>query len=199
MAFEVETKIYIDDMARLRDALHSNGAILERERTYEYNLRFVSKHHNFLQDHIVLRLRHDDSYRLTYKAPVAATQTGAKTRLELETTVGDLKTMQQILERLGFYPYMMYEKYRTTYRFPDIAATELVIDEMPFGDFIEVEGKRIEEVLQLLGFVNEPRILLSYTQLFDRVKAHHALDFTDLSFANFRGIQLDSRVFQSEQ
>lgn len=199
MALEIECKLYVTDLEVMRQKLQASGAVIEHERTYEHNLRFLSKHHDFFQEQIVLRLRQDDAVRLTYKSPLASLQAGAKTRLELETTVGNLQTMRQILEKLGFYPYMIYEKYRTTYHFPQIAETELVLDEMPFGNFIEVEGTGIEEVLQLLGMAHEPRILYSYAQLFEQVKERHGLEFVDLSFENFRGIRVDSTVFQSEQ
>lgn len=199
MPLEIECKLFIDDLATIQNRIKDSDAICVKPRTYEYNLRLSSDHHNFIAEQIVLRLRQDDQIRLTYKAPATDVQAGAKTRLELETTVGDLDTMIQILTRLGFHPYMMYEKYRTTYHYPTIDNTELVIDEMPFGNFIEVEGEALEDVLQLLELQDHPRILESYAQLFDRVKKHHKLDFTDLSFANFQNVDIDDSVFQSEQ
>jgi len=55
--------------------------------------------------------------------------------------VGDPEAMEAILEALGFSPALVYEKRRQTWR---LGKTEIVIDVLPFGLFMEIEGRAID-------------------------------------------------------
>ncbi len=196
MAIEIESKVYVGHLPDPNAYLVTNGASITKPRIYEHNVRYESAANDFTDNQIVLRLRQDEKVRLTYKAPLPDQQAGVATRLELETSVGDYETMNAILEALGFRPYMVYEKYRTTYHFHDILATELVLDEMPYGVFIEVEGQHIEAVLARLSLAHLPRIALSYSELFEKVRHQYNLTFTDLTFGNFANLKIDPTVFK---
>jgi adenylate cyclase class 2 len=85
---------------------------------------------------------------------------------------------------------MMYEKYRTTFLLGEL---EIVLDEMPYGDFVEIEGpdgESIQKVAEGLGLDWEKRILLSYTVLFDHARQALGFEFRDLSFDNFKGLDV---------
>lgn len=73
-----------------------------------------------------------------------------KRQREEETEVSDAVAMASILEALGYRPVLVYEKRRETW---SMAGTEVVIDELPFGLFVEIEGEEssILEVEKLLG------------------------------------------------
>jgi adenylate cyclase class 2 len=89
---------------------------------------------------------------------------------------------------------MMYEKYRTTYQLKNV---EVALDEMPTGDFLEIEGpdsESIHNAAQQLELNWETRILDSYTVLFARTRAQMGFDFRDLSFENFKGISITPQV-----
>jgi adenylate cyclase class 2 len=86
---------------------------------------------------------------------------------------------------LGYQVAMMYEKYRRVYDLDDVHVT---LDEMPYGDFIEIEGPQPESILlasQRLGLAWERRILDSYTALFEELRAVLRFEFRDLNFENF--------------
>lgn len=194
---ETEVKIAVTDLDAIRARLDAAGAALSKARVYERNVRYEDAAGTLTSRDIVLRLRQDSAARLTYKAPPgddASLPPNVRTRFEAEVTVSDFDTMDTILRRLGFHPHVVYEKYRTTYR---LGEAEVVLDEMPFGDFIEVEGPAdaIERALEALGLSGAPRILESYMALFDRVKAALALDAHDLTFANFEGVEVPAEVF----
>jgi adenylate cyclase class 2 len=198
MGLEIEAKIALDeDVNAMRERLKAAGAVMEIERVYENNIRYESAANDLTENGIVLRLRQDQQVRLTYKAPSQQESKGASTRLELETTVGDFEAMDEILRRLGYRAYMRYEKYRTTYTMSDIEDTEIVLDEMPYGLFIEVEGpaESIDRALEKLGLAEAPRIVESYAVLFDKVRARYGLDFKDLTFENFAGVDVAPDVF----
>ncbi len=195
MSLEVECKIYVSSQEHMQRRLAEAGAHVTRPRVHEHNIRYESPARDFSTNDIVLRLRQDQEIRLTYKAPASAQTGGAVSRLVLETTVGNLDEMDAILQHLGFMPYMIYEKYRTTYHLPDIPDTEIVLDEMPFGTFIEVEGTNIDTVLARLGLAGAHRILKSYAELFEAVRQQYQLSFANLTFENFTGISVDPAVF----
>ncbi|MGH9931893.1 MAG: class IV adenylate cyclase [Pyrinomonadaceae bacterium] len=85
----------------------------------------------------VLRLRRIGKQgTLTYKERFP-TRSDIKHQREDETRVGDPEAMELILEALGFFPALVYEKRRETWT---LRKTEIVIDELPFGLFMEIEG-----------------------------------------------------------
>ena len=145
----------------------------------------------------MLRLRQDDHAHLTYKGPLdAASQVaGLQKRFEAEVVVSDFDTMDLILRKLGFHPFMIYEKYRTTYAYNGAA---IMLDEMPYGRFVEIEGPpdRIESLIEALGLADARRFEESYARLFDYVRANLGLAFNDLTFANFTGINVPPGAFE---
>lgn len=85
----------------------------------------------------VLRIRKiGERTILTYKLRLADTG-GIKRQIEEETEVADPKAIQRIVKELGFSPILVYEKRRRTWRFRSV---EVVVDELPFGLFMEIEG-----------------------------------------------------------
>lgn len=199
---ETEVKVLVPDLDAVRRRLDADpGARCTTPRVHEYNIRYDDAAGALAPAGIVLRLRRDVPVgggaaraRLTYKAPAAPISAGASTRLEYEVEVGDFAEMDAILRRLGYHPYWVYEKFRTTYT---VAGAEVVLDETPFGAFVEAEGapEAIEAALARLGLQNGHRLLESYAALFERVRASLGLTFRDLTFENFRGVTVPISAF----
>ncbi len=190
---ELEVKFYISDLPALELRLKAVGAELKQPRVHEVNLRFDTAGGDLAKSTRVLRLRRDAEARLTYKGP-GSEQGGARLRQELEFTIGDFDTARALFEALGYQVYLMYEKYRTTYALDNL---EITLDEMPYGVFSEIEGPdgaSIQAAASRLGLDWNRRILESYTVLFDRVKQALGLDFRDLSFENFKGVQVSPQA-----
>jgi adenylate cyclase class 2 len=63
---------------------------------------------------------------------------------------------------------------------------------MPYGDFIEIEGRKpkIKEVAGRLGLNWHKRILLNYLDIFDILKKKCNLHFSDVTFDNFKDIEV---------
>jgi adenylate cyclase class 2 len=137
---EVEKKFRLTK--RQRDAvlkrLPEVGANLEGEE-FEENTLYSGE---ALSDGTcVLRLRRVGAKAtLTYKKRIPTTS-AIKQQREEETGVGDAEAMEAILEALGFTPALVYEKRRQTWR---LGKTEIVIDVLPFGLFMEIEGRATE-------------------------------------------------------
>ena len=112
----------------------------------------------------VLRLRRvGDRASLTYKERLPESA-AIKQYIEHETAVGDADAMDAILKTLGFTPALVYEKRRQTWVYRD---TEIVIDELSFGLFMEIEGEeaQIYVVEQALGIEDLPAEHANYPQL----------------------------------
>jgi adenylate cyclase class 2 len=85
----------------------------------------------------VLRVRITGSRStLTYKRRLAG-QSGYKEQLEYESEFSDVGALCEILYAIGFKPRLIYEKKRHTWKFRSV---EVVLDELPFGDYMEIEG-----------------------------------------------------------
>lgn len=183
---EVEVKFLVDDLDIVRARLIAAGAEPGAPRVHERNVRFDTAGAALLGREALLRLRQDTRVRLTYKGLAAEDAASeAKIREELEVTVEDFDRMATILGRLGFAPAQTYEKYRETFHW---GAVEVVLDEMPFGDFVELEGpsdESLKAVADALGLDWSRRVLDNYLALMEMARRTFDLPFSDLTFANF--------------
>jgi adenylate cyclase class 2 len=187
---EVEVKFLLSDLVAMQERLRSSGATLHHPRTYERNIRFDDVSQGLKNQGKLLRLRQDSAARLTFKGRSSQmADSEARVMEELEVEVEDFDIMARILGRIGFEGVQTYEKYRETYR---LSSVEIVLDEMPFGDFIELEGDEaaIREAAEELSLNWDHRILENYLVLMDKLRDRHNLSFNDLTFANFDGLNL---------
>lgn len=119
-----------------------------------------------------LRLRKiGDFTELTYKEKIRSSS-GAKQKIEYETTVADVEAMEAIIERLGYRLTAVYEKRR---KYWQLGKVEVVLDELPFGLYIEIEGavEDIEKAEKQLGLKEvefEPRGYPRLTIKYGKVK-----------------------------
>ncbi|MBC7796749.1 MAG: class IV adenylate cyclase [Pyrinomonadaceae bacterium] len=98
----------------------------------------------------VLRLRRTDGKStLTFKQRLPS-ETTVKHQIEHETVIENADAMNEIIKNLGYFPSLIYEKRRKTWRINDV---EIVLDELPFGLFMEIEGDeaKILETEKLLS------------------------------------------------
>ena len=182
---EVEVKFFVPDLTVLRERLLALGANVVRERVFERNVRFDTEDEALLAQWKLLRLREDTAVTVTFKGdPQQAVESEARVREELEVEVSDFDTMALIFTRLGFAPVQTYEKYRETFAWGQV---EVVLDELPYGNFVELEGDEadLKTAVSQLALDWNKRILANYLGLMEQLKAWHNLPFRDLTFANF--------------
>jgi adenylate cyclase, class 2 len=201
MGQETEAKFYVKDLQSIEARLLSLGARMIQPRTHELNLRFDTANRDFQREHRVLRLRQDEAALLTYKDGTKLMD-GAFSRREIEFTVSDFDSAKQFLEALGYEVVFTYEKYRTTYILP-LSPTEvessnpdvrmqIMLDELPIGDFVEIEGEldQLKPAAHYIGLKWETAIPASYHELFDHAWTSRKLNFRDLTYENFKDIQI---------
>lgn len=185
---EVEVKFFVPDLAAVRERLLELGAKMVRPRVFERNVRFDTEDEALLAEWKLLRLRQDTAVTLTFKGdPQEAVASEARVREELEVVVSDFDTMALILTRLGFAPVQSYEKYREAFAWEEV---EVVLDELPYGNFVELEGEdeALKTAVSQLGLNWEKRILSNYLSLMQQLQEKHNLPFADLTFDNFAGL-----------
>jgi adenylate cyclase class 2 len=186
---EIEVKFLISNLPALLEKIQSLGALMLRPRMLEINLRFDTHDMKLSERAQVLRLRQDDQAILTFKSPGEIVN-GVISRTELEVVVSNFQTTRAILEALGFQVFMTYEKYRQNFKLNELVAS---VDEMPYGNFIELEGSSPEHVratADLLGLDWNQRINLSYTALLGLYNQNTGHTFRDLSFETFSGLRV---------
>lgn len=186
---ELEVKLYLTDLPALKARLESLGARLIQPRTHENNLRFDTPGGDLTRSFRALRLRQDSAVRITYKGPSDYID-GVRSRREIEFVVGDFEAARALFEGLGYQVSVIYEKYRAAY---ELEGVEITLDELPYGDFIEIEGpdaESIRAVAQRLVVDWGARIPKSYTVLFERLRGVLGFSFRDLTFKNFEDLEV---------
>lgn len=136
MPIETEKKYRLDEPARDRlvTALRDAGAVDEGEK-FEENILFAGGALDPTRS--VLRLRKVNGRAiLTYKERYPS-ESPIKHQREDETEVADPAALRDILDALGFKPSLVYEKRRHTWR---TNGAEVVLDQLPFGWYAEIEG-----------------------------------------------------------
>lgn len=202
MGQETEAKFYLNKLSKIETRLHTLGARLLQPRTHELNLRFDTPNMDLQRESRVLRLRQDEAVRLTYKDS-SKFEGGALSRREIEFNVSEFNSARQFIEALGYEVVFTYEKYRTTYSIPsdpinnphevEAIETQLMLDELPYGDFVEIEGRidLLKPIALQLGINWDKAIPASYHELFDRVSENRKLTFRDLTYENFMDINVN--------
>jgi len=188
---EIEAKFFVQDLGRIQTSLQGLDSHLVQSRVLETNIRFDLPGARLRAEGRVLRLRQDTAVRLTYKS-ASKKQEGVLSREEIEFAVEDFEKAKRFLEALDYQKLVYYEKYRTTY---ELNETLIMLDELPYGNFVEIEGENIEAIrvsAQRLNLNMESAVATSYHALFERVRKALNLSFQDISFANFAGIRVDA-------
>ena len=186
---ETEVKFQLTDPEVMRRRLRRAGAV-STGTAFETNYRYDDAGNRFLAAQHLLRLRRDQRNRLTFKQPHPSGGHQFKIHDELEIEVSDFDTANQILEALGFHRAQIYEKHRETFH---MGATEVCLDHLPYGHFVEIEGTpdMLRGVACRLGLEWQRRILANYLQIFDAIRKSLRLSFNDVTFAHFKTVQDD--------
>ena len=188
MAREIEAKIALQpgEMDRIRARLIELCAE-PHGIDHEENVVFHLKTGDRRRDRKRLRLRtfggRSDAV-LTCKGP-AEKDTTYKSRDEFEVRVSDAASVREILRQLGFRTRTEYRKRREHWHF---AETAVALDQLAFGDYLEVEGteQAIQNTLAALGLAQRQHIRRGYAGLARRAppeppRAHHISTLRPLS------------------
>jgi adenylate cyclase class 2 len=171
---ETEIKLRVKDSKQVRRRITELGFRPVQARYFENNYLFDFSDQRLRKARRLLRLRFaGDQGLLTFKgAPLRSRD--YKVRPEIETNVEDGHQLREILHKLGMREVFCYEKFRTVYaprgKREAWETPNLVYDETPIGNFLELEGPQrwIDEVARQLGYSRQEYITESYAALYQK-------------------------------
>lgn len=152
MSVEIEKKYRLtrEWRVRIEDELKELGAEFVGE-DFEENTIYGGE--VLARSASVVRIRRTETRSvLTFKHRIEDVS-DAKHQIEYESDISDAESVAKILHELELEPKIVYEKRRSTWK---LRSVEVVLDELPFGLFMEIEGSltAIDEAESLLG-INE--------------------------------------------
>jgi adenylate cyclase class 2 len=185
---EIEVKFFINSPSAVENRLQQLGAQVVQPRVKEINYRFDTQGKKLSSDSKVLRLRQDSKQWITYKGPGTFVD-GVKVRKEIEFEVSDIHAARDMLEALGYHVYQIYEKVRTVF---GLGNTKIMLDELPYGNFLEIEGPDTTSVISCadrLGLEWVLKIDISYMEIYKRLCDSMGIIFGDLLFDQISGTE----------
>jgi adenylate cyclase, class 2 len=135
---------------------------------------------------------------MTFKSGATA-QNGILSRKEIEFGVESFEAARELIESLGYKVILFYEKYRRTY---ELNGLHIMLDELPYGDFVEIEGddaKSIRAISNSMGLNWKAAIEASYSALFQHIAGPRGMDAGKLSFAAFASGKPDAKELSVSQ
>jgi len=170
MGFEIEAKLKVESLDEVgRRLLHAGASFVDElvqfDRYFDYADGRLTKADS------CIRLRRQSAATgctmlLTYKGPKRTDR--FKTRLEVETAVGDETATAALLSALGLGQRLSFLKKRKLWR---ILRCSVALDELPLvGSFVEIEGPdsarvaEVRDVLELGGYSHVPRSYASMVE-----------------------------------
>jgi len=147
LEIEKKYRLTIDRRDEVVRSLKEIGAAFERN---EFEENTIYSGPVLESTGAIVRIRRtDERSRLTYKRRLDD-EFDTKRQVEYETEISNPTSTDLLIRELGLAPKLIYEKKRDTWRYRDV---EILIDELPFGLFMEIEGSitGIKEAEMLLG------------------------------------------------
>lgn len=181
---EIEAKFYLRHLADVRRRVLAAGGRLVSPRHLERNERFDTPEGRLSAAGEVLRLRIGERVLLTHKVPL---QTPERRR-EIEVEADNAPAARALLQALGYRVIVIYEKYREVFT---LDSDQVMLDELPYGSFVEVEGSTEEAVASAgrrLGLDWARRVPSSYVELFDGLRRRLRLSFVNATFEEFASL-----------
>lgn len=182
MSLEIEAKFWVPELEAFRARVLGAGGRVVAPRQLEHNERFDTPDGRLRRSGEVLRLRRDQHQTLTYKRALASPEI----RSETELKVDDLEAARSLLLGLGYVPIFVYEKNREVLALDD---SLVMLDELPFGTFVEIEGPSLEAIGRAaarLGLDWTQRIARSYLSIFEALRLRLGLAAEHATFADLQ-------------
>jgi adenylate cyclase class 2 len=177
---EVELKFKIDKPDLIRKKLKIQKAKFVG-KAFERTTKFDTKNNDLEKEGKFLRVRTGFENVITFKRKINKTEKDFKEREEIELEISDPKEMEMILENLGFTKKWVMEKYREKWQW---GSAEIVIDKLPFGNFIEIEGskKAIQKTAKILGLDLKKGITTTYWGLWEDYRKKRGIKEENIIF-----------------
>ncbi|MEI6850702.1 MAG: class IV adenylate cyclase [Candidatus Saccharibacteria bacterium] len=160
---EQEIKLKLNDPDGLINMLVILGA-KSKGVDFQKTIRFDTKTNELEKYGTFIRVRSGHGTTITMKRKLKSENSDVFQREEIETSIGDIEKMRQIIKNLGFSKEYIMEKYRSNWSYK---GAEISIDELPFGFFVEIEASPaiIKKVSNELKLNLDDKITTTYWHL----------------------------------
>lgn len=178
---EIEAKFLVSDLNEVRNRLMELGGLVATSNHHELNLYFDTPEPRLMSGNQMLRIRTDGRGRMTYEHQ----QETFEERTEIEFSLDDAAEARALLEALGFETTISYEKRREVFGLDGVL---VMLDELPFGQFVEIEGPALKDIVDAaarVGFDWQTRVRANYLTLFERLRKHVGLTTHEATFTTF--------------
>ncbi len=162
---EIEVKVRVEDLKTYVGKAEELGYEVLQPRLFEGNFLYDFPERPLSISGCMLRVRETvEGALFTFKGKVVS-HDRYKIRPEEETRCDNGEKLRAILENIGLRTFFKYEKYRREYQAPGAI---LCLDEMPFGNFLELEGspESIEALAAALELDSSSFLRRSYADLY---------------------------------
>lgn len=177
---EIEIKLRITSIPELLQKIKKLRAI-PQPRVQEQNTLYDTPQSHFRRRKMLLRLRietpapqnapatsREERAMVTSKAPPLSQPKTPRYKIRAEreqVATTSSRQYAKALIALGFRPSFRYDKFRTTFRLPNL---HLDLDETPAGTYLELEGtpKAIDRAAKALGFTKKDYLRATYWDLY---------------------------------
>ena len=175
---EIEIKFKIKNPNFIRKKLREEKARF-MGKTFERTIRFDTSNDDLEKIGKFLRIRTGFKNVITLKRKIESKK--FKEREEIELEISDPKKLKIILENLGFTKKRIMEKYREKWQ---LGKTEIVIDKLPMGNFIEIEGekKSIKKIVKIFGLNFGNKIIGTYWDLWKEYCERESIKNKNITF-----------------
>lgn len=155
---EIEVKIRIDNLKEVREKILKLNAE-QKGRSFDEDVYYDFDDGRIRNADKVFRLRNNKI--VAFKGPQMGKNVMDREEIEMEL---DGDKFREIMSKIGIKPIRKKQKYRETFKFKE---GEVVIDETPIGNYLEIEGPEefIIDITKKIGFSEKDHIIKTYSQL----------------------------------
>lgn len=166
---EIEIKIEIN---KKLFTYFTKGKSFQYEKTYGY---FTDNYENMTKGIFPRIKTMGDTSLVSVKVKIKETKMFERDEYEFEIESNKVESVRLMFKALGYYIEHTFEKKR--YKLEPINECEFVVDELPFGYFIELEGEEenIEKSIKELKLQDNEKINGAYLKLWEKYKKDNNL------------------------
>ena len=178
---EIEVKVPVPSLPAIRDRAVALGYEPVLPRHFEANILYDYPDRSLSLAGCLLRVRETPHHALlTFKGKLVQ-DPSYKVRPEVETRCESGQALSEIMENIGLRPFFRYEKFREEYRGE---GGLLCLDELPFGQYLELEGDpvSIEALAKALELDPATFVKRSYADLYGEHCRSLGLPFGNIVF-----------------
>lgn len=165
---DIQIKIKINNFQKTKKFLISKGAIF-LGGWKEQIIRFDTLDKRLENNNMYLRIKIGNENIVTLKETDNDNRKKFYESNNMMFQVDDIDSFCYIIDKIGFQKKYIMEKYRLCWSYKKI---EFYIDELPFGLYIEIKGKKedINKIIKLLKAEQEDLIKDTYWEIYSKME-----------------------------